>query len=126
EVPADKLKDYIDPSYECVHRLKLDAPTKKKYAAYKDKLVKHLEAEAELTDKILANFKQTINISKLKGFDQLEKRIKNLNPKEADEERIKFAANLIKVDEKQLIQAINVKKQWATVGEIEEIDRLKQ
>lgn len=66
EVPEERIKEIVDESYECVHRIKINEKTKEKYKKYKDAVVDLLFKEGALTDKIMKrlNFKHSIKPTK--------------------------------------------------------------
>ncbi|MBW2971351.1 YkgJ family cysteine cluster protein [Candidatus Woesearchaeota archaeon] len=143
EVPKERLKDFVDESYECIHRINLSEATRKKYDQYKKRIVRILEEEAELTDDILKkhNLIRKINISTHQDYQQLIKQTENLKrslsevefEKQKDELKIGFAIQIIQESIRQDIGKIieeeiysnNLINKVASIEKIKEIENLK-
>lgn len=117
EFSDEQIKKSVDSSYECIHNVKLDKEAKKRYKEYKEKIVEILEREAELTDIFLDKHdaRQVINISKKKGFQELQEKINELRvkqniitlQKEIDMLKIAFVIDIIKnIDYTKLIDSV--------------------
>ncbi len=108
EVPAEKLCQFADESYECIRSARIDEATRKKYKEYTIKVGCVLEKEEEATDKAVCalfnkyRLPKRIDLSSCRGYAQLterigeaEKRSSVSSKKEADNLRIGFAEQLI-------------------------------
>jgi Fe-S-cluster containining protein len=107
ELPKEKLAEYVDESYECVHSVSLDEETLKRYKEYTGKIVDILDEESSLTETLLKKLfmelglSESLDISCAKGYERLKKDIKRLGDstplarKEAENKRVELALRLI-------------------------------
>ena len=143
EVPQEKIKDFIDQSYECVHSVKLSKDTRKRYKKYKDKVVEILNREGDTTDEILEKhkLKHTVDISKQEGFEKVLEEIKRLEnsfsgvelQKRSDKIKISFAISLLEESKyknlaKTIVKEIennNLETTSTTLNEMKAIESIK-
>lgn len=101
DIPKEKIKHYVDPSYKCVHQVSMTPQVKSIYKKYTKELANILEQESRLTEQLLHkyNLSGSLDISKLPDYLEVEKELKKLSlshkdiklEKKSDAVRICFA-----------------------------------
>lgn len=138
EVPEEHIRDVVDETYECVHNIKLNNKTKKRYKEYAKNIGNLILEESRITELFLKEigFKKSINISK--HTPSIESKLKDKFQeielsKKIDEEKIKLCLSLLNKEEvgetltnlTKKIEESKTTMKFADLDEIEKIESIK-